>query len=332
MNDFWYNPNHTFSYNALLNFVVGARGCGKTYGCKKWAIKHFIKTGKKFIYLRRYKDELKDLDKFFDTLKKDKELKIHSFEVRGRKFYMDGLEIGKADLLSTSQGRKGVEEPDVDTIIFDEFIIEKGFVHYLPNEVNKLIGFMDSIFRNREGCRCICLANSIVWVNPYFIFFKFSPIEKGIQVTQQGQVLLEVYVNEDYKDAKKRSRLGQLIDGTMYSEMAVENKFEDINDDFIQKKDTNSIQVINIVWKDRVYGLWYCPDTYRYVVSNKHNPSMAQICYTTKDFKPNMMLITDKRKNINLELKRAFTYSYLFYEDIYIRNDMFDLFTLMGVR
>ena len=332
MANIWYNPNHTFSYSAMLNFVIGARGCGKTYGTKKWAIKHFIKTGKKFIYLRRYKDELKNLDTFFTALQNDDELKAHSFNVKGRRFYMDGIEIGKAELLSTSQGRKGTEEPDVDTIIFDEFIIEKGFVRYLPNEVNKLIGYMDTIFRNRENCRCICLANSIVWVNPYFIFFKFAPISRGIQVVQNGTVLLEVYDNESYKEFKQASKLGQMIEGTAYADMSIENKFADVNNDFIAKKDKDAVQIVNLVWKDKVYGMWYCPQSYSYVISNKHNSDVANICYTTRDLKPNMMLITDKNMNINRELKRAFTNNFLFYEDIFIRNDIFDLFTLMGVR
>lgn len=41
----WWDLKNTLSYNALFNFVVGSRGCGKTYGFKKWAAEDFIKTG-----------------------------------------------------------------------------------------------------------------------------------------------------------------------------------------------------------------------------------------------------------------------------------------------
>lgn len=62
----WYNPHELLSHNCLFNFVVGNRGAGKTYGvAKKWAIKTFLKTGKQFIYLRRYKTELDDIPNFF---------------------------------------------------------------------------------------------------------------------------------------------------------------------------------------------------------------------------------------------------------------------------
>ena len=53
------------SYNALFNFIVGARGTGKTYGFKQWAIKDFLKTGAQFVYVRRYKQEMKDIKNFF---------------------------------------------------------------------------------------------------------------------------------------------------------------------------------------------------------------------------------------------------------------------------
>ena len=104
--------------------------------------------------------------------------------VKGRRFYCDDAEIGQILFLSVQQSKKSVEYPDYDTIIFDEFIIEKGFQRYLPDEVNKLFNFMDTVFRNRDNCRCICLANAISWVNPYFIFFKFAPMDAGYQIAQ----------------------------------------------------------------------------------------------------------------------------------------------------
>ena len=54
----WWDLKNTLSYNALFNFVVGSRGCGKTYGFKKWAAEDFIKNGNQFIYIRRYKTEM----------------------------------------------------------------------------------------------------------------------------------------------------------------------------------------------------------------------------------------------------------------------------------
>lgn len=64
----YWDINRALSYNCLFNFIVGARGVGKTYGCKNWAIKDFLKTGGQFVYVRRFKTELKKTDKFFDDI------------------------------------------------------------------------------------------------------------------------------------------------------------------------------------------------------------------------------------------------------------------------
>lgn len=328
----WFTPDKIFSYNAMLNFCVGARGCGKTYGTKKWAIKRYLKTGEKFIYLRRYKEDLKDIDRFFDTLVNDKELSAHQLTVKGKRFYVDGEECGEALSLSIAQARKSVEYPNTNLIIFDEFIIEKGYQHYLDNEVIKLFNFMDSIFRNRDNCRCLCLANSIVWSNPYFAFFKFLPMEDGFQVVQSGEVLLNVYKNEEFRGMREKTKLAKVTEGTVYKEMAFDNKFEDVTDEFLKQRPKNGYPMVNIFWHKTTYGVWVDLDNYNYVISTTTNKDVATICYTTKDFKNNMMTICDKNSRINKNLKQAFQKGYLYFENMFIRNEMLDLFSLMGLK
>lgn len=40
--------------NIVLNLVNGERGVGKSYATKKYIVKHFLKTEKQFVYVRRY--------------------------------------------------------------------------------------------------------------------------------------------------------------------------------------------------------------------------------------------------------------------------------------
>lgn len=333
-NDVWFNLDKVLSYNALLNFIVGARGCGKTYGVKKWCVKNFIKKGHKFIYLRRIKDEIKgqDLLKFFDDIREDPELKGHVLKVMGTQFYCDGLVCGEAVNLSVQQSKKSVSYQDVYTIMYDEFIIEKGYQKYLPNEVIHLYNFMDTVFRHREGCRCICLANSVRWSNPYFIFFKFVPMHTGIQVAKEGTVLLYIYTNEKYKEMRKESKFAKMIKDTMYEELAIENKFADMNLDFIKKRPPKGILEFNIKWKDKIYGLWYDPKEGCYIICYAYNNDVTTVCYTTADYKPNMQLICNRTNRFNKEIIKAIKMGYLYYEDIYIRNEIYDLATLLGVK
>ena len=84
------------TYNAILNIVIGERGVGKSYSSKKYVIKHFLKTRKKFVYLRRYKTELKEsVPKFFDDLILNKEfpieLSISFYSSYSSRFEHDGF-------------------------------------------------------------------------------------------------------------------------------------------------------------------------------------------------------------------------------------------------
>ena len=72
----WYNPNKTLTHNALFNFIIGNRSCGKSYGLKKRVIKNFLDKGQQFILLRRFKDELdKSKEQYFDDVVLNKEFK-----------------------------------------------------------------------------------------------------------------------------------------------------------------------------------------------------------------------------------------------------------------
>src|SRR5699024_5725452 len=120
----YYDPNKMLSYNRILNFVIGARGIGKTYGIKKHIINIAIKHGKEFIYLRRYKDEIRGkLGNFFKDVRD--EFPGVALTVKGRKFYADDKLIGRALVLSSWQSEKSNAYPEVETIMYDEFLREK---------------------------------------------------------------------------------------------------------------------------------------------------------------------------------------------------------------
>ncbi|WP_187425958.1 phage DNA encapsidation protein, partial [Bacillus subtilis] len=119
----YWKPDRLLSYDRIVNMVVGGRSIGKTYGIKKQIIKEFIEKGHQFIYLRRYKGELKKVGQFFDAV--SKEFPDAKFEVKGREFWINGKKAGYAIPLSAWQSEKGVDYPNVRTIFFDEFLREK---------------------------------------------------------------------------------------------------------------------------------------------------------------------------------------------------------------
>ena len=56
-----------------MNIIMTNRGFGKTYGFKDIAIKNFLKNGKQFMYVRRYKTDIskEKISMFFAIYKKN---------------------------------------------------------------------------------------------------------------------------------------------------------------------------------------------------------------------------------------------------------------------
>ena len=159
----WYDFKRIDSYNATFNFIGGGRGIGKTYGAKKKAIRRAIKTGEQFIYLRRYKTEITaSKATFFADIAQ--EFPNYEFRIQGSVAQMAPNStaedkkrawqtIGHFVALSTAQAQKGVSYHLVTTIIFDEFIIEKGNMQYLPNEAVVMTNFYSTVDRYQDKTR-----------------------------------------------------------------------------------------------------------------------------------------------------------------------------------
>lgn len=136
----FYNYNRILSYNIPVNILIGERGVGKSYGAKKYVIDQFKKKKHRFLYLRRYENELKQVfnkdpnnpKDFFDDVKK--EFPNQQLEAKNRKFYYNQECFGIAKRLTEAQDLKSGEYSDIKTIIIDEYPIEKNKRYYLPDE------------------------------------------------------------------------------------------------------------------------------------------------------------------------------------------------------
>lgn len=240
---------------------------GKSYGSKKFVAKRFIKKHKQFVYLRRYKTELKQammkngIPVFFDQIKNDPDLKGHTFSNKNDTMYIDNQLCGFAMPLSIANILKSSSYEDVDTIIFDEFLIDKGNYHYLQNEVVQLLDVIETVARLRD-IRVIFLGNAISITNPYFTFFNLSlPYNSEVNIAKrdnQGNPLIIVYYakNQAYRDVKKQSRFGQLINGTDYGNYAIDNEFLRDSKAFIKKKTKNCRFYFILVINGKHYGVW----------------------------------------------------------------------------
>ena len=249
----WYDIGRMLSYNKIFNFVIGNRGGGKTFNAKKWCINDYKKNGKHFVWVRRYKTEFKRRSQFFDDV--SSLYPDDTFQVKGTKCYINGEEFGTFITLSTSSTEKSNPYPLVNKIIFDEFIIDKGSLRYLPNEVDVFLELYETISRLRDDVRAVFLGNAISLVNPYFLYFKIKP-DLGKRFNSYEHLIVELYKNQEYIEAKKNTRFGKMISETKYGEYAIDNDF--LRDDytFVEPFPSNCKFYCVVKYKGRFFGLW----------------------------------------------------------------------------
>ena len=166
---------------------------------------------------------------------------------------------------------------NVDTIIFDEFLIDKGNYHYLQNEVIQLLDVIETVARLRD-IRVLFLGNAISITNPYFTFFNLSlPYNSDIKTFKDGVIVVNYIKNLKYREVKKSTRFGQLIDGTEYGKYAIDNEFLRDSKSFIKKKTKNCKFYFILVINGKHYGVWCDYKDGLMFISNDYDPNCPVI-------------------------------------------------------
>ena len=297
MENIYYDYSKVLSYNALLNFIIGERGVGKTYGAIKFVTNRYINYGEEFVYLRRYKTELKEsVPKFFSAINNNKEFPNNKLSSNNNTFFCDGKPFGYALPLSTANILKSTTFNKVKTIIFDEFIIDKGTYHYLSNEVVQLLDIIETIGRLRN-IRVLFLGNAISITNPYFTYFDLTlPYQSDIKTFKDGLILVNYIKNEKYRQVKKQTRFGKLIEGTSYSKYAIDNEFLRDSKAFIKKKTPNA-KFFFILYLDGLsYGVWRDLKEDVYYISSQID-TLCPIRFTFNKDDHNFNTILASRRN-----------------------------------
>ena len=276
----FYSYNKLYSYNAVYNFVVGGRGIGKTFGAKKKVIASALRNGDQFIYLRRYKSELTAArNTFFADIAPS--FPKYDFRINGpiaqaapistredkKRFWND---IGYFIALSTSQNQKSVAFPKVKTIIYDEFIIEKGALHYLPNEATIFNNFYSTVDRYTDKTKVLFLANSVSIMNPYFIEYEIRPDqEKEFIVKSDGFLVCHFPDSDDFKNDIYQTKFGKFIKDSEYAQYSVENTFDDNTEAMLELKDSKARYMFTLETKNGQFSVWFNMFSSQYYIQDK---------------------------------------------------------------
>lgn len=266
----FYDPAGILSQRCIFNFIIGNRGGGKTYGWQKRCIKRWLKKRKQFMWVRRYQTELDTLTDFFAAV--SVEFPDHELTVSGDRLLCDGEVCGYLVALSTSAKLKSVPFPDVETIVVDEYIIDKGRLTYLKNEAVVFLELFETVARMRDDVIAVFIGNAISVVNPYFTYFKMTPL-LGQRFTKdmQKSVCIEFYFNEDFIAQKESTRFGRAIKDTDYGVYNMRNQFLRDRDSFIAKRPVAAnFKCYQFILDGERFSLWLDRRTQTYYVDKTY--------------------------------------------------------------
>lgn len=334
----FYNYDKLYSYNGVFNFLCGARGLGKTYGAKKKAVEDFIKNGNQFILVRRYKEELaKTKDSFFADLEANGGFPGYDFRVNGFKAEMAPEETrdekkrkwetaGYFIPLSVAQSVKGVSYPRVKTIIFDEFIIEKGHTQYLPNEAIVFTNFYSTVDRYQDKTKVFFLANSVSIMNPYFIHYDIKPDEVGeFHRSHKGFIVAHFADSKNFADDVYKTRFGQFIKDTDYADYAVGSEFSDNHDGLLQLKNAEATYFYSLETRAGTFSVWIDWTDKTYYIQARRPKKEHILTLLADQMREDKTYVTVSDK-LMADMRTAFRHGRTFFDSPLARNAFTEIF------
>jgi hypothetical protein len=334
----WYNWDKIFSFNAVFNFIVGERGVGKTFGWKLKVIKDAIAKGEQFMYVRRYKDELKvSRDTFFDAV--GHEFPDWDFRVYGATAQMAPAStrdqkqrpwktIGHFVALSTAQNIKSVAYPLVTNIGFDEFILEKSMTRYLPSETRAFNNLYNTVDRNQDKTRVFFMANSVSIMNPYFLEYDIKPEqcdENGFARKNHGFIVVHFVQSREFREQVYDTRFGQFIADTDYGDYAVGNEFSDNHDNLLNVKGASARYTYTLETSQGTFSVWIDWLAGKYYIQERRPKQEVLFTMVAEKMADGKTLVTFSDKIVQV-LRTAFRNGNAYFDTAKSRNAFIEIF------
>lgn len=288
----YYDWPKTFSYDADVTMVVGARGVGKTFGLRTQFIRDFLKDGSRFVEIVRYKNELFDVaDGYFNRVGAQDEFNEYIFKTNSRYAYIarkDSAEenggkpvwltMGYFVALSEAQGKKKKTFDRVRRILMDEAIIDRSdrYHTYVRNEVGILANLVSTVSRERTDTdgirpRVYLLGNAVDFTNPYFARYKVTTsIKKGYSWFCGKTFLLHYVESAAYSEEQLKGTVaGRMMAGTAEAASAYGNEFATASEEFVERKPSRAKFMFGIFLNGNKFGIWVDHREGMYYVTGK---------------------------------------------------------------
>ena len=196
-NDGWYNAQKLLDKapTANLLYVCGERRIGKTVYFQYLMCKMYQKYGKTTMWLRNQKVEFQNenfYESFLNFASMFPDLNVADWETEKDAVYdQDSNKVCEFQSVSTFSNRRGNASPDMEMMIFDEFMPESR--KYPSNCATGIMSLTKTVFSGRHHARLFMLSNYVSAANPYFAKFRIYPNpKKDISVFYEGGIAIEV--------------------------------------------------------------------------------------------------------------------------------------------
>ena len=224
----------------MFYMVNSNRTAGKTTFFNRYVYDMFLKTGRKFILLYRYQQQLSQVDdKFFKDIRglffQNMEMKSKADTKNGfaelftkDMQFDDWTPCGYALAINGAAKIKSMSHlfTDADTIIFDEYVAEDNV--YCPDEINKFLSILISIARGNgkqfRPITVIMISNRLSMLNPYNVSMRISEKLQNNQKFLRGKgFVMEFAYNAEAEKAIKESPIAKAFPDSRYIQSSTDN-------------------------------------------------------------------------------------------------------------
>lgn len=289
---------------------LGGRGCGKTFS----ALTSYVADDEgnfkdpdlgKFMYIREQATEIEistdETANPFKKINKKKNWYIYpeySSRTKIATFYREDENnqrwaIGYGVALSTFSNLRGVDFSDVNDIVYDEFIKQRGS-RKLRAAGSSLLHLYETVNRNREiegedPVIMKLLANSVTLNSDILLVMNAVSTIAHMMTKHQykatipeRRLYIELINKADFREAKSQTALYQLTKGTSFSDEALDNIFVDDDMSFVRKVPLNEYTPFCSFGKD--YTMFAHKTRSEWYIAAKETKAQIMLTVHQQDF------------------------------------------------
>lgn len=317
-----------------IRFISGNRTAGKTYYCSRLLVRRFLKTGRKFMLLYRFNNELDSVaQSFFKDLGliewPDKTMSDAWIGNRiCKELYLDGEPCGYAVALNDADKikRMSARFNDVDTMFMDEFQSETE--HYCPKEIDKYQSVYVSVARGAgkqsRYVEVLMVSNLVSVLNPYFMRMGINKrLEPNTKFLRGRGWVLERTYNENAANAMEQSAFGRAFEDSKYMQYSQDNTYLLDNALMVQKLTGERQMYCIIVGEERNYGVWRMRSGLFYI-DTKFDPTCRHKMTARLNEHSEATLLTYTSSPIVKTLKQVFAQGNIRFADLSCKDVFLD--------